>query len=214
MLTSSHEFASRQAADQDTQLERSAYINAVQHVLHGLPHNLNAAELAMLQRALPHSLARLNTWWRGPNGQQQEGVLARGQRNVVQNVLVVVLYWLYFLAMWFESVGLMVIAVERQHAYASRLLLAAFNLACIAGRWLRTWSEFWPCRILLAMLKYVAVGALGAFFEVWERVVAEEGTRGNVNVTAVGEAEEGRPPVPQLSASFTPADFPALPSRS
>ncbi|KAH6631807.1 hypothetical protein F5144DRAFT_629763 [Chaetomium tenue] len=211
VLTSSHEFASREDADPNIQLERSTYINGAQHILRGIPRNLTPDESAMLRRALPRSLAQPDTgpisWWRRLNGQPQDaapaagGAGGRGQQNMVQSLLAIVLYCLYVLAMRLENLGVKVLAAEREHAYASRLLLATFDLACLAVRMLRECSELWPCQTLLGILKYVAVGVLGAFVEVWERVVVEEVARRDA--ITEDEAEENDPPVLLLPAPGT-----------
>lgn len=210
VLVSSHEFASRGDADPDIQFERSTYINGAQNILRGIPRNLTPDESAMLRRSLPRSLAPPDTgpasWWRRLNGQPQDAAPAAGgaggrdQQNMVQSLLAIVLYCMYVLAMRFENLGIRMLAAERQHAYASRLLLATFDLACLAVRMLRVCSEFWPCQILFEMLKYFAIGVLGAFVEVWERVVVEEAARGDA--ITEDEAEENDEPVLLLSANL------------
>ncbi|KAK3294830.1 uncharacterized protein B0H64DRAFT_401680 [Chaetomium fimeti] len=204
MLTSSREFASRQTASQEAHFERSAYITGAQHVLEGLPRDLSAAEATTLRRGLPDSVLRPDSapswWWRRP----------RGQQNVVHSLVVGLLYWLCTLAVWLEFVGVKVIAAERRYAYGQWLLLEGVGLACAVVQTLRWWSEFWPCQVLLAMMKYVVIGVLGAFIEVWQPPVAREGgTAGNIpTVQELGEAGalvplalQGRLPVQAVADS-------------
>lgn len=196
MLSSCYAFASGQTAGQDDPFERLTFINGMQHILRGAPRDLTADEVAMLHRALPHSVAYPDTepvGWRRPNEQQQEHAGAGGRRrNVVHSVVLIYLYWLSIFATWLGAVGLevgrKVVEAERRHAYIQRLLVEAYRLSCITVRKLHEWSEFWPCQILLQVLKYVGVGVLGAFLEIWEkRVMGDRGTVGNI--TTVQEVE-------------------------
>jgi hypothetical protein len=172
------------------------------HILRGIPRDLTADEAAMLHRALPRSVVDPDTgpvWGRRRlDGQQQEGDGGR-RRNVVHSIVLIYLYWLSIFAVWFGlvilKVGRKVLEAERQHAYIQRLLLEEFRLACIVIQKLRVWSKFWPCQILLEMLKYVGVGIYGAFLELWERrVVGGRGTGGDD--TTVQEVVANRPLIP------------------
>ncbi|KAK4039039.1 hypothetical protein C8A01DRAFT_16947 [Parachaetomium inaequale] len=183
MFNASREFIGHHNAEHDASFERATYINGAQHVLRGLPRDLEPGEAAMLHRAMPQTLgAAASVPAGGIDGQQQQQHGAAGyggNQNAVHVLVLFCMCWLYTIGAWvvprITAFGARVIQAEQRHQCLPRLWLAAswvFQTVVGAVVWLRA---CWPVRALLAMLGYAAQGVRGALQEFGEGNMAVRG---------------------------------------
>ncbi len=163
----------------------------MQHVLRGLPRDLEPGEAVMLHRAMPSVLAAESQPAAGPGFEGKQGATTPGGgggQNVVQIFVLLCLCWLSSFARWIVpravAYGRRMVEAERKHEYFPRLLLAATALLHAIVQLLRCVGEFWPCRVVFLVLEYAAQGVRGAVYEFGERAVAREAARRRV--TRVG----------------------------
>jgi hypothetical protein len=187
IFNASREFVGSHNAEHDASFERATYINGAQHVLRGLPRDLEPGEAAMLHRAMPESLgsAPPPPVAGGIDGhhqqQQQQGGTAgdTGNQNAVHVLVLFCMCWLYAIGAWIvpriTAFGARVIQAEQRHQCLPRLWLAAssvFPTVIEAVGWLRA---CWPVQALLTMLGYAAAGVRGALQEFGEGNMAAPG---------------------------------------
>ncbi|KAK4151263.1 hypothetical protein C8A00DRAFT_36089 [Chaetomidium leptoderma] len=189
ILNSSREYTTGyQSADAeyDADFERSTYINGAQHMLRGLPRDLEPGEAAMLHRAMPPALraasaARTPPPAPGRVGGQHRIATAGGgpgattNQNMVHVLVLFCLCWLYSFAAWFvpkvARYGARIILAEQKHGYVPRLMVAASRFLHAVVDVLRWLGERWPFQ----WLEYVRQGVRGAVQEFGEKAVAREG---------------------------------------
>ncbi|KAK3906297.1 hypothetical protein C8A05DRAFT_11980 [Staphylotrichum tortipilum] len=195
IFNASREYAAHQDADYHADFERSTYVNGVQHVLRGLPRDLEPAEAVMLHRAMPSVLAG-ESQAPAPGGGNgacegvfdgKRGTATNGQ-NAVHILVLLCLCWLSSFAAWIipraVAYGHRVVEAEQKHGYIPRLLLAATALLHAVVQLLRYLGEFWPCRVVFLVLEYASQGIRGAVYEFGERAVAREAARRRVTRAA------------------------------
>lgn len=166
----------------------------MQHVLRGLPRDLEPAEAVMLHRAMPSVLAGGESPQGRPAGDggfdgkpgnaAGGGGAGGGGQNVVHIFVLVALCWLSSFAAWIipraMAYGRRVVEAEQKHGYIPRLLLAATALLHAIVQLLRCMGEFWPCKVVFLVLEYASQGIRGAVYEFGERTVAREAARRRV----------------------------------
>ncbi|KAL2159015.1 hypothetical protein VTH06DRAFT_3046 [Thermothelomyces fergusii] len=162
----------QQHADHDSYFERSAYINGTQHVLRGLPRDLDPAEAAMLHRSMPRALCLSRNpaaAGGGPwGGRARGGGHRRRGRGKLQALIMFCMYALYSAAMWatprLAGFGTRLVEAEQRHQYVPRLLMALATLLQVVVLALHWVSGCWPCQALLMLLNYAVDGVRAALF--------------------------------------------------
>lgn len=153
--------------DQDggskTEFSRMAYINGAQHVLRGLPRDLEQDEAAMLHRAMPQALGSRTLPAPTPGGDDGED----DHRNLVRSVALLLIGWTCSAVAWtwprVGDYGSRAAQAEREHNYIPGVLSAVTWLMEITRGVLRWIGE--PCHVLLLAVEYVTNGARGAVEE-------------------------------------------------
>lgn len=167
VLASNREFAGRSGDDYNAEFERATYVDGAQHLLRGLPRDLDTAEAAMLQRAMPPALTTSKD---GAGGLRLK---RPAKRNWVHAITFSYIWSLYTLLLWlgpkFVALVQRALQLEQEHHYVQRLLLAAVRLAwafydalCRAGC-----SK--PGRAVMRAVNYMTRGVFGALREFAEK---------------------------------------------
>ncbi|AEO55287.1 hypothetical protein MYCTH_2124224 [Thermothelomyces thermophilus ATCC 42464] len=166
-----------QHADHDAYFERSAYINGTQHILRGLPRDLDPAEAAMLHRSMPRALsascnpppAAAAGGWGWSGGRARRGGRRRSSRGKLQGLAMFCMYAVYSIAMWatpkLAGFGTRLVEAEQRHQYVPRLLMALAALLQVVVLALHWLSGCWPCQALLMLLNYALDCVRGVVFD-------------------------------------------------
>lgn len=195
ILNASRDYAARQnilhhqhphnTSDYDAYFERTAYVNGMQHVLRGLPRDLDPAEAAMLHRSMPQALSNTTAGWPPPGKSPAAAAAVRGcskgggGRNKVQALALFCMYSMYSLTAWavpkLASFGGRLVEAEHERQYLPRLLMALAALLEVVVVTLNWLSGCWPYQLLVMLLGYAVEGVRGAIYEFSSEKVAVVG---------------------------------------
>jgi hypothetical protein len=167
-LNSGREYIGRPNEDYNPEFERAAYIHGAQHVLRGLPRDLEPAEVAMLRRAMPPNMAASTS--RPIKGGEPQAADSSRNRNWVHTFALCLLGFMSALIAWMGpqvvNVGAMAIRLETQHKYCTRSLAMAIRRLCQVFRWA---IDSMPGRLLSQAFEYISEGVYGALQEFTEK---------------------------------------------
>ncbi|KAK4237292.1 hypothetical protein C8A03DRAFT_34744 [Achaetomium macrosporum] len=180
ILNSGREQVHCQYANHDPGFERWTYINGVQHLLRGLPADLDPIEAAILHHAMPPALAEISAKPLAGNQQQDAScgiVRFSNNRNMVQAVIVFIIGLLHSVAISIipKIAGLTAKAyeLEQERRYVPRLTLAASRLLRILKGVFRRFASTAFGEALYTICVYAAEGVTGAATEFAQDMVAE-----------------------------------------
>ncbi|KAK4251520.1 hypothetical protein C7999DRAFT_27937 [Corynascus novoguineensis] len=183
-----HHHHHHNASDYDAYFERTAYVNGTQHVLRGLPRDLDPAEAAMLHRSMPQALSNTTAGWPPPGKPRAAAAAAAvggcskggGGRNKVQALALFCMYSMYSLTVWaipkLVRFGGRLVEAEHERQYMPRLLMALAALLEVVVVTLNWLSGCWAYQLLVTLLGYAVEGVRGAIYEFSsEKVAVVEG---------------------------------------
>ncbi|KAL2135986.1 hypothetical protein VTI74DRAFT_6035 [Chaetomium olivicolor] len=193
LLNSSREYMDRLNGDAEgtaLEFERATYINGAQHVLRGLPRDLDPAEAALLHRAMPQALAATASPQLQPTPNPPHPSPESGQRNIIHIIALFTLCCLSSLATWLipkvRLYATKALQADQEHKYSERawlLMLSLFQLLCEA---LRRARKSTPGQVLLVAFGYTTQGVWGAVSEFAEGKRVEGKLNGVEDVNRTG----------------------------
>ncbi|KAL2023016.1 hypothetical protein VTK56DRAFT_3926 [Thermocarpiscus australiensis] len=165
ILNSGREYVSNPSGDCNADFERATYINGVQHVLQGLPRDLEPAEAAMLQRAIPPALAASVSLEDGG----QNHARRQENRNWVHVIAFCLLCCLARLAALIGPKVVLLSSVamrlEKEHKLGERAAVAAVRIFRALPDVFRWAGDSVPGRFVSAALGYTSQGVYAAIQE-------------------------------------------------
>ncbi|KAK4146808.1 uncharacterized protein C8A04DRAFT_25377 [Dichotomopilus funicola] len=162
--------------DCDSYFERSTYLNGTQHILRGLPRDLDNNEAAVLHRAMPATLAdRFEHVANASNGKKRP--LQLRERGFVHTCVFLAICLLSMAGAWFlprlAALGSQLVQAEQEHKYLPQLVMAVTGFLQTLGAAFRWLGGTWPGQLIAAVSAHAGRGVRSALFAFGERIVEE-----------------------------------------